>query len=253
MPFLLFDFCILVIPPNILLDLHSVLEIKALNIHTPKTQLLATRKATRLFFQQMRWKKMHLTADGSKHESWCVGDKAQRRRNDREEKAASTAALLQHVIGDPKFGKAVQELESSFGAKFSDFITGQHCSLQPVPQRKVNCVLACGCNKSSRCGLHGSINFSWSPAFYVVLLNVSTLTVRGKAEMTAQDSIWLSFTVQNVQLVLDHCKVYASCLQTVAFGALSPPLTQYYFGVCRAARDASNSSKRCQGVQRRVG
>ncbi|KAL0053447.1 hypothetical protein WJX82_005855 [Trebouxia sp. C0006] len=51
------------------------------------------------------------------------GDKAQQRRNDREEKAASTAALLQHVIGDPKFGKAVQELESCFGAKFSDFIT----------------------------------------------------------------------------------------------------------------------------------
>jgi hypothetical protein len=50
MPFLLFDFCMLVIPPNILLDLHSVLEIKALSIHTPKTQLLATRKATRLFF-----------------------------------------------------------------------------------------------------------------------------------------------------------------------------------------------------------
>ncbi|DBA91460.1 hypothetical protein WJX77_003506 [Trebouxia sp. C0004] len=52
-----------------------------------------------------------------------AGDKAQRRRNDRKEKAASTAALLQHVIGDPKFGKAVQELENSFGAKFSDFIT----------------------------------------------------------------------------------------------------------------------------------
>lgn len=58
---------------------------------------------------------------------WCIGDKAQRRRNDREEKAASTAALLQHAISDPKFGKAVQDLESSFGTKFSEFITGQLC------------------------------------------------------------------------------------------------------------------------------
>ncbi|KAA6417682.1 MAG: Spc97 Spc98 family of spindle pole body (SBP) component, partial [Trebouxia sp. A1-2] len=69
------------------------------------------------------------------------GDKAQRRRKDREETAASTAALLQHVIGDPKFGKAVQELESSFVAKFSDFITGKHCLLQPVHQCNANCVL----------------------------------------------------------------------------------------------------------------
>ena len=93
-------------------------------------------------------------------EARCVGDKAQRRRKDREEKAASTAALLQHVIGDPKFGKAVQELESSFGSNFSDFITGQHCLLQHVHQRNVNCVLAHACNQSSRCDLHGSINHS---------------------------------------------------------------------------------------------
>ena len=59
--------------------------------------------------------------------------------------------------------------------------------------------------------------------------------------------------MQLVQLVLNHCVVNASCLPPVAFGALPPPLKQYCFGVSRVARDASNSSKRCQGVQGRVG
>lgn len=58
-----------------------------------------------------------------------TGDKNERRRNQRAEKAASVAALLQHAISDDRFAVAVQELETSFGAKFSDFITGQHwCS-----------------------------------------------------------------------------------------------------------------------------
>ena len=62
--------------------------------------------------------------------SWPSGDKSQRRRKQREEKAATVAALLQSAIGDEKFGNAVEELESSFGARFSEFITGQHVGLQ---------------------------------------------------------------------------------------------------------------------------
>jgi len=179
MPFLVFNFTIAVIPPNILLDMHSVLEIRAQNMHSPNTQLMTTRKATYLSCSTSSMKKTIFACtwnfhDGSKHESICTGDKAQRRRNDREEKAASTAALLQHVIGDPKFGKAVQELESSFGAKFSDFITGKHCLLQHVHQRDVNCVLAHGCYQSSRCGLHGRIHHSQSSVFNVILLPVLT-------------------------------------------------------------------------------
>ena len=59
----------------------------------------------------------------------CVlitGDKNERRRKQRADKAASAAALLQHAISDDRFAAAVQDLESSFGAKFSDFITGQY-------------------------------------------------------------------------------------------------------------------------------
>jgi len=63
------------------------------------------------------------------HQLTPAGDKAQRRRNIRQEKAAAAAALLQHAISDDKFGNAVQDLESSFGAKFSEFITGQ-CGMQ---------------------------------------------------------------------------------------------------------------------------
>lgn len=47
--------------------------------------------------------------------------------------------------------------------------------------------------------------------------------------MTIQDSILLSCTVRNVQLFLRLCEVYASCLQSVAFGALSPALMQNTF------------------------
>lgn len=54
-----------------------------------------------------------------------TGDKNERRRNQRADKAASVAALLQHAISDDRFAAAVQELETSFGAKFSEFITGQ--------------------------------------------------------------------------------------------------------------------------------
>lgn len=53
-----------------------------------------------------------------------TGDKNERRRNQRADKAASAAALLQHAISDDRFAAAVQELETSFGAKFSEFITG---------------------------------------------------------------------------------------------------------------------------------
>lgn len=53
-----------------------------------------------------------------------TGDKNERRRYQRADKAASAAALLQHAISDDRFAAAVQELETSFGAKFSDFITG---------------------------------------------------------------------------------------------------------------------------------
>ena len=57
---------------------------------------------------------------------WVIaGDKTERRRNQRAEKAASVAALLQHAISDDRFAAAVQELETSFGAKFTEFITGQ--------------------------------------------------------------------------------------------------------------------------------
>ena len=53
-----------------------------------------------------------------------TGDKNERRRNQRADKAASAAALLQHAISDDRFAAAVQELETSFGAKFFEFITG---------------------------------------------------------------------------------------------------------------------------------
>ena len=70
-----------------------------------------------------------------------AGDKNERRRNQRADKAASVAALLQHAISDDRFAVAVQELETSFGAKFSEFITGLHawvctsarCSCSPPP------------------------------------------------------------------------------------------------------------------------
>lgn len=58
-----------------------------------------------------------------------AGDKNERRRNQRADKAASAAALLQHAISDDRFAAAVQELETSFGAKFSEFITGPHWCL----------------------------------------------------------------------------------------------------------------------------
>ena len=57
---------------------------------------------------------------------FITGDKNERRRKQRADKAASAAALLQHAISDDKFAAAVQNLESSFGTKFSEFITGQY-------------------------------------------------------------------------------------------------------------------------------
>lgn len=51
------------------------------------------------------------------------GDKTERRRNQRADKAASVAALLQHAISDDRFAAAVQDLEASFGTQFSGFIT----------------------------------------------------------------------------------------------------------------------------------
>ena len=172
MPLLISNFTPAVFPPQ-----HTAVNaLSACNqsLKYAQPQNPADREATHLFCSTTNTKKTILTAQGNKHESTCTGDKAQQRRNDREEKAASTAALLQHVLGDPKFGKAVQELESCFGAKFSDFITGQHCLLLHVHQRDVNCVLAHGGNQSSTCGLQGSINCSRSSAFNVILLPVLT-------------------------------------------------------------------------------
>ena len=84
-----------------------------------------------------------------------IGDKNERRRNQRADKAASVAALLQHAISDDRFAIAVQELETSFGAKFSDFITGRSCclllhgyqmQLLCTSCRMCNCVAHEGCN-----------------------------------------------------------------------------------------------------------
>ena len=58
-----------------------------------------------------------------------AGDKTARRRNQRADKAASVAALLQHAISDDRFAVAVQDLEASFGTHFSGFITGLQCCM----------------------------------------------------------------------------------------------------------------------------
>ena len=54
-----------------------------------------------------------------------IGDRSHRRRVQRQNNTATTAALLQSIISDEKFSAAVQDLEAAFGAKFADFITGQ--------------------------------------------------------------------------------------------------------------------------------
>ena len=90
-------------------------------------------------FHLVRWKGQGLFAVLSSHKHICelhsdavltsaqaTGDKNERRRTQRADKAASVAALLQHAISDDRFAVAVQELETSFGAKFSDFITGPY-------------------------------------------------------------------------------------------------------------------------------
>lgn len=73
-----------------------------------------------------------------------TGDKTERRRNQRADKAASVAALLQHAISDDRFAAAVQDLEASFGTQFSGFITGRQCcallhGCAPTVQENTTC------------------------------------------------------------------------------------------------------------------
>ena len=61
----------------------------------------------------------------SQHCCTTAGDKTHRQHKQREEKAVAAAAVLQAAVSNDDFASSINDLETSFGVKFQEFIAGK--------------------------------------------------------------------------------------------------------------------------------